>query len=161
MPQDIKTMKNLVHTKTGVDPINIGGNMIELPKTTTRYVIIDDKNGVFLGTYTMADFKSKIEEEFLEDHEYIEPTDLDKSFALFAKDNPFLVPRACSFETKEEAKQFISDSFGNTAGKLNLSLEPVSTGSHYPNVVELIKSNLGYTTFDMLDGLEIHGKYPH
>jgi len=154
-------MKNLVHTKTGVDPINIGGNMFELPTLQTRYVIIDDNNGVFLGTYTMADFKSKIEEEYLEDHEYISGDDMDKSFALFAKDNPFAVPRACSFETKEEAKQFISDSFGNTAGKLNLSLAPVVTGSHFPNVIELIKSNLGSTTFDMLDGLEVSGKYPH
>ncbi len=159
--RDILKMKNLVTTKNIDDILLIGEHMIELPKRQTRYVIVDDENGIFLGTYTMADFKQKIEEEFLGEDEYIPPYDLDRSFALFAKDNPFSVPRACSFETREEARRFILDSFGPTAKKLRLKTAPVQTASLYPDVVDLIKSDLGHMTFDMLDGLDIPSKYPH
>lgn len=162
-------MKNSVHTKSGntkyfmehVDAFSIGGSMIQLPKHQTRYVIVDDENGVFLGTYTMADFQEQIEQEFLQEGEYIPEGDLDRSFALFAKDNPFSIHRACSFETKEEAKRFIIDSFGPTAKRLRLKTEPVQCSSYYPDVVELIKSGLGHTTFDMLDGLESPSKKMH
>ena len=154
-------MKNLVTTKNIDDILLIGEHMIQLPKRQTRYVIVDDENGIFLGTYTMADFKQKIEEEFLGEDEYIPPYDLDRSFALFAKDNPFSVPRACSFETREEARHFIKDQFGPTAKRLRLKTAPVETSSQYPDVVDLIKSNLGHMTFDMLDGLDITSKYMH
>lgn len=162
-------MKNSVHTKSGnknfmdhIDSFSIErGTMIELPKQQTRYVIVDEENGVFLGSYTMSDFQEQIEEEFLEEGEFIPERDLEKSFALFAKDNPFAVSRACSFETIEEAQRFILDSFGSTAKRLKLKTAPVVTQSLYPDVVDLIKSGLGHTTFDMLDGLEITSKYPN
>ena len=162
-------MKNSVHSKSIdnkyfahlIEVFSIGDTMIELPKTQTRYVIVDDENGVFLGTYTMADFQEQIEEEFLSDGEYIPEHDLDRSFALFAKDNPFSIHRACSFETKEEARRFILDSFGPTAKRLRLKTAPVQCSSYYPDIVELIKSGLGDATFDMLDGLESPSKKMH
>lgn len=135
--------------------------MIELPKIKTRYVIIDDSNGVFLGTYTMADFADEIEENFLGPGERIHHEDLDRSFALFAKDNPFSIHRACSFETSEEARRFIKDNFGVNAKKLNLGAFPVETSTFYPDVVDLIKSGYSQHTFDMLDGLESPSKKIH
>lgn len=162
-------MKNSVHSKSGnnkyfmdlIEFFSIGDTMIELPKNQTRYVIVDEENGVFLGTYTMADFQEQIEEEFLSEGEYIPEHDLDRSFALFAKDNPFSIHRACSFETKEEARRFILDSFGPTAKRLRLKTAPVQCNSYYPDIVELIKSGLGDATFDMLDGLESPSKKMH
>lgn len=130
--------------------------MIELPQQQTRYVIIDDDNGVFLGTYTMADFQ--VEEDFFEGHE---DANLDKSFALFAKDNPFSIHRACSFETAEEAKRFIKDSFGVKASELSLKTAPVKCSSYYPDVVDLVKSGYGDYTYDMLDGLESPSEKMH
>jgi hypothetical protein len=141
-------------------PIN-GGDMIDLPNKKTRYVIIDETNGVFLGTYTMLDFQEEIEEGFLSSNENMSTEDWNKSFALFAKDNPFEIYRACSFATIEEAKRFIKDAFGTAAKKLKLKTAPVTCSSYYPDVIDLIKSGHGVHTFDMMDGLESPSKHLH
>ena len=156
-------MRNLnTNRRSSSTPIQLnGGSMIELPKTRTRYIIIDDSNGVFLGTYTMADFEEEIESNFLQEGEYIAQEDLDRSFALFAKDNPFSIHRACSFASVEEAQRFIKDSFGKTAKNLKLDAFPVETTTYYPDIVDLIKSGYSQHTFDMLDGIESPSKKMH
>jgi hypothetical protein len=141
-------------------PLN-GGNMIDLPSKKTRYVIIDDEHGVFLGTYTMLDFQSEIEEGFLSANEEMSHEDWNKSFALFAKDNPFEIYRACSFSTSQEAKRFIKDAFGGAAKKLKLKTAPVECSSYYPDVIDLIKSGYGEHTYDMMDGLASPSKHLH
>lgn len=125
----------------------------------TRYVIVDKENGVFLGTYSLADVQGKIEELFLNVGERIADKDLDRSFALFAKDNPFGVPRACSFKTKVEAGMFIYENFKK--GEFQFSIEGVKCVTPYPDVVELIKSGLGDSTFDMMDCLETISETVH
>jgi hypothetical protein len=109
----------------------------------TRYVIVDEENGVFLGTYSPSQMKmlfTNVPEE-----------DVETTYALFAKDNPFSTYRACSFQSVTEAMWYIYENFGSA---LELDVKPVECSTPYPDVVELIKSGLGDKTFDMMDGME-------
>lgn len=137
--QDISTTKNLVSTKNGNMP----------DKNKTRYVIVDEENGVFLGTYSPARMKMLLN---------IEDDEVEQSYALFARDNPFTVARSCSFESVSEAQWFIYQNFGSN---LELTIEPVKCSSKYPDVVELIKSGLEHATFDMMDGLDYISETVH
>ena len=123
----------------------------------TRYILIDNKLGVFLGSYSMQDFIEP--REILEGRVNMLRED-PRSYALFAKHNPFGVVDAESFDTKEEDEQFVRDAFFDVGG-VRLQAMPVDTDRDDPDVVDIIKAGYGDYTFDMLDGLEIHNDKIH
>lgn len=104
----------------------------------TRYIIVDQQKGVFLGTYTPADFGG-------------DPSD-KQTYALFASNNHFGLTQACSFRTAQSAESYIKDVFPKGKG-FHLRAFPVATEHEYPSVVDIIKSGYGDYTYDMVEGL--------
>ena len=105
----------------------------------TRYIIIDENRGVFLGTYTEEDIGKQ-------------SSDNSKNYALFACNNPFGVTKACSFSSEEKAIAYIQDVFPKRRWS-TLSPKPVESDNEYPDVVDIIKSGYSEYTYDMIDGL--------
>lgn len=120
-----------------------------------RYIVIHDTKGIFLGTYSIADI---FDEGDIDPN--ISEEDLYKTFALFADENPLNIPRAISFNTREEATDFCNESF-NKIQMDSMSIVQIESGSQYPDVTDIIKSGYGDYTFDMLDGLELTSQYIH
>lgn len=114
----------------------------------TKYIIIEGKMGVFLGTYALADLYDDDEIDITE----ISETEYNKSYAVFASDNPLGIPIAMSFENLNDAEEFIKDAFKGT-NNLKLMPVPIETKNHNPDVIDIIKSGYGEFTFDMMDGL--------
>lgn len=116
----------------------------------TKYIIIEGKMGVFLGTYSLADLYNESEVDELEydipEHEF------NRSYAMFASDNPLSIPVALSFDNLNEAEGYIKDAFSGVKD-LKLMPVPIKTNNHYADVVDIIKSGYGDFTFDMMDGL--------
>ncbi len=83
-----------------------------------------------------------------------------RSYALFAKHNPFGVTDAESFDSKEEAEQFIRDAFFDVKD-VGLSAQPVDTDLDDPDLIDIIKAGYGDHTFDMLEGLETYNDTIH
>jgi hypothetical protein len=123
----------------------------------TRYILIDNKLGVFLGSYSMQDF---IEPKAILEGKVNMLKEDPRSYALFAKHNPFGVTDAESFESKEEAEQFIRDAFFDVKD-VGLSAQPVDTDLDDPDLIDIIKAGYGDHTFDMLEGLETYNDTIH
>ena len=123
----------------------------------TRYILIDNKLGVFLGSYSMQDF---IEPEAILEGKVNMLKEDPRSYALFAKHNPFGVTDAESFDSKEEAEQFIRDAFFDVKD-VGLSARPVDTDLDDPDLIDIIKAGYGDHTFDMLEGLETYNDTIH
>lgn len=102
----------------------------------TRYIIVDDEMGVFLGTYSGEDLGS----------------DDGRVYACFAANNPFSLTTACSFKSETIANIFIRETFAPRR-RPQLEVVPVETESEFPSVVDIIKSGYGNFTYDMMDGL--------
>ena len=102
----------------------------------TRYIIVDQDMGVFLGTYTGEDLGQSD----------------GRIYACFAANNPFGLINACSFKTEEMAKYFINDTF-TPRKRSRLKSVPVETASEFPHVIEIIKSGHGDFVHDMTDVL--------
>lgn len=102
-----------------------------------RYIIVDEKMGVFLGTYDAHQLGIQ------GDH---------RMYACFAENNPFGLTTACSFKSSSAANHFIKDMFP-TRKQGDLKALPVQTTTEFPSVVEMIKS--GYTEYchDMLENM--------
>ena len=100
----------------------------------TRYIIIDDSMGVFLGTYKGSEFGA---------HD-------GRVYVCFAANNPFGLTNAYSFKTENSAKYFINDTFSQHKKK-DLKTVPVETNSEFPTVIDIIKSGYVSSTHDMID----------
>ena len=123
----------------------------------TRYILIDNKLGVFLGSYSMQDF---VEPKAILEGKVNMLKEDPRSYALFAKHNPFGVTDAESFDSKEEAEQFIRDAFFDVKD-VGLSAQPVDTDLDDPDLIDIIKAGYGDHTFDMLEGLETYNDTIH
>jgi hypothetical protein len=98
-----------------------------------RYVIVDRKEGVFLGTH-------------------IDDTDDPEGlvFVLWSKDNVFSCHKAYSFDNKGDAEMFAD----TTLKRWPLAqVASVKSPDKYVDVVDLIKAGLSRYTFDMVDCL--------
>lgn len=102
----------------------------------TRYIIVDETMGVFLGTYSGEDLGM----------------DTGKTYACFAANNPFKLVTACAFETREMAETFIENVFPSSRA-CYLDIFTVQSESEFPTVVEIIKSGHADYTFNMLEGM--------
>ena len=100
----------------------------------TRYIIVDEELGVFLGTYNGEDLGH----------------DDNRIYACFAANNPFALTTACSFPTKNVANYFIRDTF-HPRRRPSLNVLSVECESEFPNVVEIIKSGYEEFTHDMTE----------
>jgi hypothetical protein len=96
-----------------------------------RYVILDRKEGVFLGTHV---------------DESLDPEGV--VFVLWSKDNVFSCHKAYSFENKSEATIFAE----TTLKRWPLAqVASVKTEDKYVDVIDLLKSGYGKYTHDMID----------
>jgi hypothetical protein len=102
----------------------------------TRYIVVDQNLGVFLGTYAGEDLG----------------LDSEKTFACFAANNPYKLTTACSFKTEEVAEVFINEIFPDHRKKF-LNILPVESDAEFPSVVDIIKSGHENYTFNMMDGM--------
>ena len=102
----------------------------------TRYIIIDEDMGVFLGTYNGSELGARD----------------NRTYACFAANNPFGLTTACSFRTENAANYYIRDTFPPHKRK-DLKALPVETNSDFPNAVDIIKSGYVDSTYDMIDGM--------
>lgn len=102
----------------------------------TRYVIVDANMGIFLGTYSGEDLGM----------------DNEKTYACFAANNPFKLTTACAFETEEIAEEFIENVFP-LSRRCHLDILTVESESHFPTIVEIIKSGHAEHTFNMIEGM--------
>lgn len=107
----------------------------------TRYIILDEYMGVFLGTYDASDLGAGD----------------GRVYACFAANNPFGLTNACSFRTEAAAKYFIRDTFAPHK-RPDLKTVPIETDSEFPSVVDIIKSGYAESTYDMMDGMFPEGK---
>lgn len=106
-----------------------------------RYVICDDREGVFLGTHV----------DTTEDPEGI-------VYVLWSRDNVFNCSKAYSFENKEDAIIFTETTlrrWPKAQVKLVLSEEK------YVDIVDLIKCGLADYTHDMIDCLPMPSEQIH
>lgn len=126
-------------------------------KTSTRYILIDENLGVFLGLFSLQDF---IPPNMILEGETNMMESYSKAYAVFAAHNPFKLCRAESFASKEEAKEYIRKSFREYSD-LSLMAAPVKTAKQNVNLEDLIRSGYIDYTYDMLDGLEAYSDTVH
>lgn len=124
----------------------------------TKYIILEGNLGVFLGTYSLADVYNQADIDELDMD--VPEAEFNRSYAMFARDNPLGISEALSFETLSEAEAYIQDAFGKY-GDLTLMPVPVKTQNHYPDVVDIIRSGYGDFTFDMMEGLPTYSDAIH
>ena len=98
-----------------------------------RYAIIEEDLGFFLGAF--------------------------QKYGVFAKTNVFGLHKAYSFNTEEEANEFIKEYLGDDRG--DWIVVAIDTDEKYIGVVQLLKSGYDKYTHQMIDGipminLEIH-----
>lgn len=98
-----------------------------------RYAIIEEDLGFFLGSF--------------------------QKFGVFAKTDVFGLYKAYSFDSEEEARDFIKEYLGKDRGEW--SVIGINTNEKYIDVVSLLKSGYGKYTHQMMDGIpmtsvEIH-----
>lgn len=103
----------------------------------TRYIILDERMGVFLGTYSGQDMGH--------------PDDR-KLYACFAANNPFGLTNACSFNNPKNAMEYIADTFAPSKRR-GLNVASVESDSEYPDVLDLIRSGHAEHTYDMVDAM--------
>ena len=96
-----------------------------------RYVIVDRKEGVFLGTHI---------------DDTVDPEGI--VFVLWSKDNVFSCSKAYSFDNKSEAEMFAE----TTLRRWPLAqVAAVKSDEKYVDVVDLLKAGYGKYTHDMVD----------
>lgn len=100
-----------------------------------RYIIVDEKMGVFLGTYDAHQLGIE------NDH---------RMYACFAENNPFGLTTACSFKSSRAAQHYIKDMFP-IRKQQDLGVLPVDTDSEFPSVVEMVKAGYADHCHDMLE----------
>ena len=106
-----------------------------------RYVIVDRKEGVFLGTHI---------------DDSLDPDGV--VFVLWAKDNVFSCSKAYSFEDATEARMFAD----TTLRRWPLAqVKRINTKEKYVDVVDLLKEDLGQYTFDMVDCIPMMNENIH
>lgn len=98
-----------------------------------RYVIVDRKEGVFLGTHI---------------DETLDPEGI--VFVLWAKDNVFSCSKAYSFGDYEEAQIFAETTLKRWP---RARIAKVNSEDKYVDIVDLLKGGYGEYTFDMVDCL--------
>lgn len=99
----------------------------------TRYIVIEKKLGVFVGKY-----------EF---------------YAIFAKNEIFGADKVVSFDSKEQAAEFIKEQL-NTEEK-EFCIEAINYKSKYVPVVEIIKAGLGNHTHRMMENIQMCSESIH
>lgn len=100
-----------------------------------RYIILDNKEGVFLGTHI--------------DHTRDIDMHDDSVYVLWSKDNVFGVTKAYTFTHQEDAKMFAD----TTLRRYRTKVSPIDTTAKYVDIVDLIKQGYGNYTYDMVDNL--------
>jgi len=99
-----------------------------------RYVILDRREGVFLGTHI--------------DHSRDVDEGDDIVYVLWAKDNVFSVTKAYSFQKQEEARLFADTTLRRWP---KAKVVGIHTDDKYVDVVDLLKQGYGEYTYDMVD----------
>jgi hypothetical protein len=108
-----------------------------------RYLIISETGGFFLGAQASYVFESLFGNA--------DTSSKNKTYAIFAKENPFGISSAASFSSKEDAEYYMN----NYLSKIHEDLKIVSveTDRKHISATELIKSGFGDYTHDMMDNL--------
>lgn len=109
-----------------------------------RYVIVDRKEGVFLGTH--IDYSRDVDEED------------GVVYVLWAKDNVFSCSKAYSFENKQEARMFADTTLRRWP---KAQVRNVDSNEKYVDVVDLLKEGMGQYTFDMVDCIPMMNENIH
>jgi hypothetical protein len=99
-----------------------------------RYLIIEDQKGLFLGIFN--------------------------NFYLFAKNTIFPVVKVPSFNTENEAMQFIAVMSINN-DDLKYGVIQVDTNDKYVSIVDIIKAGYGKYTHEMIDFLPMISETMH
>lgn len=99
-----------------------------------RYVILDKREGVFLGTH--IDYSRDVDEG----DEIV--------YVLWAKDNVFSVTKAYSFQKREEARLFADTTLRRWP---RAQVVGIDTDEKYVDVVDLLKQGYADYTYDMVD----------
>jgi hypothetical protein len=126
---------------------------------TTRFIIIDDTRGVFLGSYSTSIFE-ETQTELAED--IYDVVGDNKLYALFAYNNPFEVACAPTFICKREANAYIKD-YLTSELFINIRAEPVLTYTEdgWASLAEMIKSGYEKHTHEMLKTLSTKSSLIH
>ena len=125
----------------------------------TRFIIIDEKRGVFLGSYSTSIFEENQPE--LDDDIYDVVGD-KRLYALFANNNPFEVACAPTFKTAREADSYIEDYLSNESF-LNVVSAVVKTDTEdgWASLAEIIKSGYEEHTYEMLKTISSKSSLVH
>lgn len=92
-----------------------------------RYTIAEEELGFFLGAY--------------------------EKYGVFAKTDVFGISKAFSFDTKEQAEEFILECLNGKSK--NWKILEVSTKDKYVDVIDLLKSGYDKYTHQMMDNLPV------
>jgi hypothetical protein len=93
----------------------------------TRYLLIDKKLGVFLGTYL--------------------------KFALFAANEGLDIVKAYTFETETDVHKFVETNTGLKEDEYFIA--PIETKEKYVTIIELIKAGYGEHIHNMINNLQM------
>jgi hypothetical protein len=123
----------------------------------TKYILIDEKLGVFLGSYSMQDLIPprlilEGKENMLERY--------TREYALFAAQNPFGIYEPEAFDTKDDAEHYLKEQFTNYSD-LNVFTAPVESTGEDVCLIDLIKSGYEKYTHDMLMGMPVANDTVH
>lgn len=100
---------------------------------------MDEKLGVYLGSYDASVFGDLIEDT----------SAASKRYAAFAGCNPFGVVHGLCFDNTEQAEIFMYSTFSSKT--FNTRVVPIDIDADVASVIDIIKSGYGDYTHDMLD----------
>lgn len=112
----------------------------------TKYIIIDEVRGVFLGSYSTSIFDNQPEL----DNDIYDVQGDNKLYALFADHNPFEVSFAPTFHSQKAAQYYIREYMSNPAF-VNIKAFPIQAEDEYASLVEIIKAGYEEHTYEMLN----------
>jgi hypothetical protein len=111
-----------------------------------RFLIVSEKHGFFLGVQPNAVFGSLLGEK-------------ESSYVIFAKENPYQIVAAVSFEHEAQAQYYI-DAYLNKIYD-DLKIVSLNTSHKHVNVVDLIKAGFESYTHSMMDSLPMLSETIH
>jgi len=108
-------------------------------KSNTRFLILDEKLGVYLGSYDASIFEDIIDIT----------QSANKRYAAFAGCNPFGVVHGLTFDDTQQAEIFMYSTFPKDV--FTVKVVSIEMESEVASVIDIIRAGYGDYTHDMLD----------
>lgn len=92
-----------------------------------RYIIVDEEQGVFLGAH--------------------------QKYMIFAKNDIYGMTKAYSFDTLEEAQEYVAKILKLSKNKFNSKVIEIDVKARYVKIEDLIRRGYGKYTHNLMDNI--------